>query len=231
MSTEVIDVPEEEQKNVSEEQQDSPKQDSAEQKDDSVFEDKKHFPIFPTNLFEFEMKGEELLKMNNCLPTLLDLLNEEKPNWVTHPRLHTLDGFKDSVDVLKEAISEVLGFGGVQYDDLALTSLRASRYTQPEVSPLEVRPNNLLSGIFFLKADGGRITFFDPRPQAWIIKPPISQANLYNSDAFSIEFKENKLLIFPAWLQYQLAFKADMGENVFLTWTAMVKGGAKPTED
>jgi hypothetical protein len=59
-----------------------------------------------------------------------------------------------------------------------------------------------------------------------MLKPPVSQASIFNSDAFSMEFKESKLLIFPAWLEYQIAFKKDMGENIFLAWTAMVRGGA-----
>jgi len=204
-----------------------------EQEDDSVFAGKRHFPIFPTNLFEFELTEEDLKKFSNCLPVIHERGNADEPNWVTQPNLNTLDEFKEAVSLLQESVNEVLGFSGVLFDDMLITSLRGHRYTEPKLTSMEIRPNNLLSGLIVLKTDGaGRVTFFDPRPQAWIIKPPISQAHIFNSDAFSVEFKLNKLFIFPAWLQYQVAFKEDkekkMEENIYLTWNAMVRGGSKP---
>jgi len=196
--------------------------------EDSIFEGKKHFPIFPTNLFEFVFKEEESKKINDCLPHVQKMGDENKSNWVTQPTLNTLDEFKEVTSLLIEGTREVLGFSGVRFDDLLITSLRAYRYTEPNLGPQEVRPNNLLSGLLFLKTDKkGVVTFFDPRPQAWIIKPPVSEANIFNSDAFSIESQENKMLVFPAWLQYQVAFKEGMEENIYLSWTAMVRGGAK----
>ena len=152
----------------------------------------------------------------------------DKANWVTQPNLNTLDEFKEVLSLLTEGMKEVLGFSGVRFDEMLITSLRAYRHTTPNLGPQEVRPNNLLSGVLFLKTDKkGVVTFFDPRPQAWIIKPPVSEANIFNSDAFSIESQENKMLVFPAWLQYQVAFKEGMEENIYLSWTAMIRGGAK----
>ena len=205
------------------------KEKTTEEVPESNFEDKKHYPIFPTNLFEFIFKEEEAAKMETCLPVLHKMVETDEPNWVTRPDLNTLDDFKDSVALFSEGAEEVLGFSGVSYDALTITSLKAFRFTNPELVPVQMRPNNLLSGLYFLKTDekqSGIVTFFDPRPQAWMLKPPVSQASIFNSDAFSMEFKESKLLIFPAWLEYQIAFKKDMGENIFLAWTAMVRGGA-----
>jgi len=219
-----IEVPEKEVKEVSETQK-SPKQE-----DESIFSAKKHFPIFPTNLFEFELKEKELQTMYDCIPALLEEGLPGEPNWATRPNLNTLNQFKEAVSLCGEAALEILGFMGVRFDDMMITSMRGYRYTKPELGPLENRPNNMLSGIFFLRTDGkGRITFFDPRPQAWVIKPPISEANIFNSDAFSIEFKPGKMIVFPAWLQYQVAFQEQIEENIFLTWTAMVRGGG-PSE-
>ena len=200
----------------------------APEEEDSIFAGKKHFPIFPTNLFEFVFKEEESKKINDCLPHIQNLGDADKANWVTQPNLNTLDEFKEVLSLLTEGMKEVLGFSGVRFDEMLITSLRAYRHTTPNLGPQEVRPNNLLSGVLFLKTDKkGVVTFFDPRPQAWIIKPPVSEANIFNSDAFSIESQENKMLVFPAWLQYQVAFKEGMEENIYLSWTAMVRGGAK----
>ena len=230
MNTETIDRPDEK---IEEEQ--PPKEGQAPEEGESGFGGKKHFPIFPTNLFEFHLKEEDSDKASGCLPALNELLGSEEdhPNWATQPNLNTLDEFKDVTSLFSVAAEEVLGFSGVRYDNLLITSVRAYRYTKPELGPMEQRPNNLLSGLLFLETDdNGRATFFDPRPQAWIIKPPISQANIFNSDAFSVEFKKNKMLLFPAWLQYQVGFKEEMkGANTWLTWTAMVRGGGPKESD
>ena len=194
----------------------------------SIFEDKKHFPIFPTNLFEFGVKEPDVEKLNNCLPAINELGNPDLPNWSTPPNLNQVKEFGEITPILNEAIYEALRFNAVNYDNLLITSLRAYRFSEPAVAPLEVRPNNLLAGLLVLKGGGGkdsRVTFFDPRPQAWVIKPPISQASIFNSDAFSVDMKRNKIYMFPAWLQYQVIFGEDMEESIYLTWTAMVKGG------
>ena len=228
MNTSTIETPEKK-----EETTEKTTEETTEEVPESNFKDKKHYPIFPTNLFEFVFKEKEAAKVRACLPALHKMVETDEPNWVTRPDLNTLDGFEDSEARFAEGAEEVLGFSGVLFDDMLITSLKASRYTEPRLTSMEIRPNNLLSGLFVLKTDGaGRVTFFDPRPQAWIVKPPISQAHIFNSDAFSVEFKLNKLFIFPAWLQYQVAFKEDkekkMGENIYVTWNAMVRGGSKP---
>ena len=221
-------VEKDQQTNTAEKVAEVSQQEAPQEQPESIFKDKKHFPIFPTNLFEFLFKGDLEEKMKKCLPALGKLVETDEPNWVTRPDLNTLEDYKDAASLFSEGAVEVLGFSGVNYDELLITSLKAFRFTKPELVPVQKRANNLLSGIFFLKTDesySGIITFFDPRPQAWMLKPPISKANIFNSDAFSVEFTENKLLIFPAWLEYQIAFKQDMGENIFFTWTAMVRGG------
>lgn len=193
----------------------------------SIFEDKRHFPIFPTNLFEFGLKESDVEKFNNCLPAIHEMGNPDSANWSTPPDLNLTKEFSEIMPILDEAIYEVLRFGAVNYDNLLITSLRAYRFSEPSVAPLEVRPNNLLAGLLVLKSGGkdSRITFFDPRPQAWVIKPPISQANIFNSDAFSVDMKPNKIFMFPAWLQYQAVLGEKMEESIYLTWTAMVRGG------
>jgi len=197
---------------------------------DSIFKDKKHYPIFPTGLFDFELGGEELEKVGDSFSELNELGTKngsDKPNWITSIDMQNLGRLESLSSVLRQAIEENLGFTGVIYDELQITSMRAWRITKSELFPVESRPNQLLAGIFFAKTNkDARVTFFDPRPQAWVIKPPVSEPNIFNSDAFSISCVKNRLLVFPAWLQYQISFKEDMEENIYVTWTAMIRGGA-----
>jgi hypothetical protein len=198
--------------------------------EDVIFDEKKHFPIFPTNLFEFEFNKEEKGKLDSSLPESLDKMGDkDSPNWATDFNLQNLEDFKPLSEVLSQSAQRVLGFMGVRFETLMLTSLRGYKVTKSELSPMEVRPNNLLAGIYCLKGTGGRVTFYDPRPQAWIIKPPVSSPNIFNSDAFSMDLKEGKVMVFPAWLQYQATFSEEMTENMYFTWSLMARGPVPKT--
>ena len=207
-----------------------PKSDTSDQAidDQSIFEDKKHFPIFPTGLFQFEFKDPELNEIKHTvLPQLESLALEGKPNWMVQPKPEEVGGLKSLADLFTEATVEVLGFSGVIYEKMQVTSLRVYGVNKTQTFPAEARSNNLFAGIFIAKTNSDmRITFLDPRPQAWVIKPPVKEPNVYNSDAFSIEPKENQVLIFPSWLQYTMTFKEDVKENLWVTWTAMISSGA-----
>ena len=212
---------------------DKPKEQPPEQQvveeDESIFKDKKHFPIFPTGLFQFEFEDQDLSKIKETiLPALESLAVEGKPNWIVQPNPEEAVDLKGLADFFTEATTEVLGFSGVIYDKMHVTTLRVHGVNEPQLFPAESKPNNILAGIFIAKTnDDARLTFLDPRPQAWIIKPPVKEPNIYNSDAFSIDAKENQMFIFPSWLQYAISFKEDVKDNLWVTWTAKIGGGAK----
>ena len=197
------------------------------EEDESIFEGKKHFPIFPTGLFQFELKDEELKEVRETtLPALKSLAPEGKSNWIAQPQPEEHVELKSLADLFTQATVEVLGFSGVIYDKMQVTTLRVHGVNEPYLFPPESKPNNILVGIFIAKTDGdARLTFLDPRPQAWVIKPPVKEPNIYNSDAFSVDVKENQIFVFPSWLQYTFAFKEDVKENLWVTWTAMIAGG------
>jgi hypothetical protein len=199
--------------------------------EDTIFEDKKHFPIFPTNLFEFEFNKEEKEKLDSSLPESLEKMRaKDSPNWTTDFNLQTFEEYKPLAHVLSESAQRVLGFVGIRFESLMVTSLKGYKVKEPEFSPMEMRPNNLLAGIYCLKGTGGKVTFYDPRPQAWIIKPPVASPNIFNSDAFSMDLKEGKVMVFPAWLQYQATFSKEMTENIYFSWSLMSRGPQPKTD-
>jgi hypothetical protein len=226
MNTPIIGEPKEETKQTPQGQVEQTEQQTTEE-DESIFEGKKHFPIFPTGLFQFELKDEELNEVKETtLPALKRLAPEGKSNWISQPEPEKALELKSLANLFTEATVEVLGFSGVIYDKMQVTTLRVHGVNEPYLFPAESKPNNILVGIFIAKTnDDARLTFLDPRPQAWIIKPPVKEPNIYNSDAFSVDVKENQMFVFPSWLQYTFAFKENVKENLWVTWTAMIAGG------
>lgn len=199
--------------------------------EDIYFESKRHFPCFPTNLFEFQTENSgELNKI--LLDSLKEFPNPDNlPNWSSPPGLQNLKNFGALNDRVLEAAKQVLGFGSVQFAKVRITSLMSTTVRKPEKHVPEMRSNNVISGIYCAKAGKGKIVFTDPRSQAWVIRPPVSQANLYNSDAFVMELIEGKMIVFPAWLQLYLAFPEDMEENVYFSWNVMIYGDPSKMEE
>ena len=185
----------------------------------------KHIPIFPTNVFELDVEESEDLN-----DSLFDALQKIKnpsglPNWSTQNTLHMSEDFEKFKKCALESVRHALDFLSFQYDDVSLTSLTAHTVTEADRSPPEVYSNNVFSGIYCLKAGGGRVILNDPRMQAWAIRPNITNVNVFNSDVFVMELHEGKMIVIPSWLQRFMVFPPEeTEENVYFTWTAMLQG-------
>lgn len=201
---------------------------SASYPDDLFFKEKKHFPCFPTSVFEFQLENSELLN-ESFLKSVLEIPNPQKlPNWTSTPTLQDREEFKFLKERILESCKQVLGFGSFQYEKIRVTGLSSSVVNKPEKHTPGSSSNNFLSGIYCAKAGKGRIVFCDPRPQAWVIRPFTAQANLYNSDAFVMNLVEGKMVVFPSWLEYYFVFPEDMSENVYFAWNVMLSASSNP---
>ena len=67
-------------------------------------------------------------------------------------------------------------------------------------------PNNYLSGVYYVRVPPGAntINFHDPRPQASIIRPPITQLTGQNTDQVVVEVTDGTLLLFPSNLLHSV---------------------------
>ncbi len=189
-----------------------------------LFGEKKHIPIFPTNVFEFDVNDwEELNK------SIEDALSEIKnpsslPNWSSQNNLHIIEGFSGLRERSLEAVRYVMEFLSFQFKEVSLTSLTAHTVTQADRSPPEVFSNNILSGVYCLKSGGGKVLLNDPRPQAWAIRPNVSEVSVFNTDIFVMELNQGKMIVLPSWVQRFSVFpQGETSENVYLTWTAMIQ--------
>tara|TARA_B100000959_G_scaffold259744_1_gene295599 strand:+ start:1700 stop:2362 length:663 start_codon:yes stop_codon:yes gene_type:complete len=190
----------------------------------TAFEGSKHLPTFPTNVFEFGVKDAEDLK-ESLMEGISKIENpSDLPNWSSTNTLQLSGDFKELEDNILKAAEEVFGFLNYSFNELLITTLSAHTVTQADRSPPETYSNNILSGVYCLKAGGGKVVLTDPRPQAWNIRPSISEVGIFNSDVFLLEMIEGKMLVLPAWLQRFMVFpQEETTENIYFTWTVMLK--------
>ena len=193
------------------------------------FKDKKHFPIFPTNVFEFELKDSKELN-ENLIKRIKKFENPNNlNNFSTTPVLFEYEDFQELQSLIKEIATQTLGFMNVEYDEVFMTRLMGHTVAKPEAMPPDTNANSLYSGVYCAKAGGARATFYDPRPQAWVLRPAFTNAHVFNSDAFFVDLREGTIVLFPSWLQFYVAFPPDKTEeDVYFTWSVMIRdAGAK----
>jgi len=67
-------------------------------------------------------------------------------------------------------------------------------------------PNNYLSGVYYVRVPPGAntINFHDPRPQASILRPPVTQLTGQNTDQVVVEVTDGTLLLFPSYLLHSV---------------------------
>ena len=184
------------------------------------------------------------VKTNNCFPTLihefkLDLDHDKMLDYIesnlvttgqmqqtTNVDLHKLLVFKplvDEFDLLHESILRKLEY---EFDKIEITNMWSNRLYSGDSHPPHTHSNNFLSGVYYLHGgtggvDTSPIQFFDPRPQAIVLRPR-NKVNWNNGSMVQINFAHGTGLIFPSWLQHWVP--ATKHERISLAWNMLVRG-------
>jgi uncharacterized protein (TIGR02466 family) len=87
---------------------------------------------------------------------------------------------------------------------LAITSCWANVNGPGTGHRLHSHRNNYLSGAYYVQVQEGAdtINFYDPKPQAGVIRPNTEQTTAENAEVAMIRVTTGSLLLFPAWLQH-----------------------------
>ena len=187
--------------------------------------------FFPTCLYRFkhDFKDNEL---NNVVKHIEDnSLSEQNGQVVkrtgsqTQNELHKIDTFsnltKTIIDVSKSILDEQGYMGEIEITNMWGNILRPQ--SQRAHAP-HTHSNNFLSGVFYLKtsSDTSPIQFFDPRPQANVLKPRKKEYNTLNSDMAQFNSETGYGVVFPSWLQHWVPETKD--ERVSIAWNVIVRG-------
>ena len=187
--------------------------------------------VFPTSLYNFEHKFE-----NDELKTLVDHIQTksimDKDGEVVRRNgsqleneLHKLDIFSNLVKTIIEVTKTIME--DKNYEGKPEITNMWANILRPEsqrAHPPHTHSNNFLSGVFYLKtsSDTSPIQFFDPRPQANILKPRKSGFNFLNSDVGQFNSETGYGIVFPSWLQHWVPETKD--ERVSIAWNVIVRG-------
>ena len=88
---------------------------------------------------------------------------------------------------------------------------------------VHAHPNSFLSGVYYVETRPGAdtITFHDPRSQAAVIRPPVTQLVAVNADQAVVTVRNGTLLLFPSWLQHSVDPNTSKGNRISVSFNLM----------
>ena len=141
----------------------------------------------------------------------------------TNDNLHNLSYFAKLRNAVLEANKNYAEKMNFIYDKIEITGMWGNCSEIGNVHPPHSHSNNLLSGVYYLKGkETSAIHFFDPRPQADILKPRTSELNKENSSMTAFHPKEGTGYIFPSWLEHWVP--PTKNERISISWNIILRG-------
>jgi uncharacterized protein (TIGR02466 family) len=188
--------------------------------------------IFPTPLWVVDLQPAAAAALNAKLKVEIERLIEPRPkipagsNWQTPQDLHTKPAFAEFVKLVETAARGVARFLQVDQYPMDITGCWANVNPPGSYHPMHHHPNNYLSGVYYLRthAEANTINFLDPRPQAGIIRPPVTGLTAENTEQVVVRVQDGTLLIFPAWLKHSVDPNRSAGLRISLGFNVMFRG-------
>ena len=185
--------------------------------------DVKTHMCFPTNIHEIKMNINKNDIKNMTSYMSVKSINGKFSNGAEDD-LHTISTFKSLADGIVNCSKIILEKFEYQFEDVEITSMWGNVLNRGNAHPPHTHSNNILSGVFYLKTSPQTtpIQFFDPRPQASVLKPRKSADNNINSNISEFYSQTGLGVMFPAWLQHWVPETLD--ERISIAWNVLVRG-------
>ncbi|WP_275100097.1 2OG-Fe(II) oxygenase family protein [Sedimenticola hydrogenitrophicus] len=191
--------------------------------------------LFPTPVWTFHLTAAARARVQGEMVPLLDRLRpvaEARPagqGWQSprdlhrHPECATLVGYID------ESIGNILRYLKIGYEAFEITGCWANVNPPGVAHRSHSHPNNYLSGVYYLQTPAGAdsINFHDPRVQAAIIRPPVTELTAANTDQVVVRVEPGTLLLFPAWLQHSVEANGSDAERISISFNMMFSAYAE----
>ena len=180
------------------------------------------YSCFPTMIYKFEADlsdyYDDMLEYIKIQPMELDGMIQTKDD------LYALETFSPLVEVVLHTAGNILK--NLQYDDykeIEITSMWGNHMQKGSAHPPHTHSNNVMSGVYYIESteDSSPIQFFDPKPQAGVLKPA-GAPTWQNSSMLQFDANVGTGLIFPAWLQHWVPPTTDARTSI--SWNVLIRG-------
>jgi uncharacterized protein (TIGR02466 family) len=189
--------------------------------------------IFPTFVWKAQVKPEIDRDLNAEILRTLDAIMPRDLaagiGWQSGHELHTMDEFRPLISCICRAVEQVLEFLRVRSPTFEVTGCWANVNCPGAAHTMHAHPNNFLSGVYYVQVQEGAdtINFHDPRPQAAIMRPPVTELTAYNTDQVVVNVRNGTLLLFPAWLPHSVDANRSDRKRISISFNVMFEAFAE----
>lgn len=167
---------------------------------------------------------EALAGMRRDAPPL-----EAGQGWQSVQDLHQHEALRELVPCIKHSAAGVLRFLHIGAADCEITGCWATVLAPGASHKLHSHPNNFLSGVYYVRTGegAGTINFHDPRKQASVIRPPVTELTAQNTDQVVVRVREGTLLLFPSYLEHSVDANTSADERISISFNLMFSSFAQ----
>jgi uncharacterized protein (TIGR02466 family) len=195
---------------------------------EKTFDTPEVMQIFPTFVWKGDLKPQDCTPLNIALLAALKSMGAPldglRPgeNWQSGHDLHRQAAFVPLTEWVLAASNSALDYLRIR-EPLAITGCWANINPHGTGHRLHSHRNNYLSGAYYLQVQDGAdtINFFDPKPQAGVIRPHAAEPTAENTEVASVRVSTGSLLLFPAWLQHSVDANRSGKTRISLSFNLM----------
>ncbi|UUZ63827.1 2OG-Fe(II) oxygenase family protein [Polaromonas sp. P1-6] len=192
-------------------------------------------PMFPSLVWKTEIESglRDAMRVR-ILEALADMRQGAAPlevgqGWQSVQDLHQHEAMRELVACINHCAAGVLRFLRIGTTDYEITGCWATVLAPGASHKLHSHPNNFLSGVYYVRTGEGAdtINFHDPRKQASVIRPPVTELTAENTDQVVVRVREGTLLLFPAYLEHSVDANGSADERVSISFNLMFSSFAQ----
>jgi uncharacterized protein (TIGR02466 family) len=192
-------------------------------------------PMFPTLVWKIQIRKQLHEAINAKILQTLEGLRTDLPRlasgrgWQTEKRLHEREELQDLVNCINDATKSILRFLRIGYEAFEITGCWATVLAKDAVHRAHRHPNNFLSGAYYVRTHPGAdtINFHDPRTQANVIRPPVTELTAENTDQVVVKVTNGTLLLFPSYLEHSVDATTSVEERISISFNIMFSSFAE----
>ena len=185
--------------------------------------------LFPTLVWKIQLRAEVHEPIDASALGLLQSLRQGLPElkageaWQSGHALHGREELRELCGCVSRAAASVLQFLKIGTQAIEITGCWANLYAPGAAHRAHSHPNNYLSAVYYVRTWPGAdsINFHDPRSQAGVIRPPVTELTSANTDQVVVRVKNGTLLVFPAYLQHSVDANAGSESRVSMSFNLM----------
>ena len=187
------------------------------------------FSLFPSLVWKTQLRAEVHKPIDASALGLLHSLRQGLPElkigeaWQSGHALHGREELRELCGCVSRAAASVLQFLKIGDEALEITGCWANLYSPGAAHRAHSHPNNYLSAVYYVRTWPGAdtINFHDPRSQAGVIRPPVTELTGANTDQVVVRVENGTLLVFPSYLYHSVDANASGETRVSVSFNLM----------